>query len=87
MCQCQYSIIRAPRATIAHATWRHWPSKAGKFIAEPPMEPAFVSVTRNGSCREEYIRSALQKMLHVPDVVHPWGACVAAGTASASCIA
>lgn len=58
VCQCQYSIIRAPRETRAQAACRHWPSKAGRFSEVPLMAWALVSVTRNGSWREEKIRSA-----------------------------
>ena len=48
VCQCQYSIISAPRATKAHAACRHCPSNAGKLVADPPIAPALVSVIRNG---------------------------------------
>ena len=61
VCQCQYSIISAPRATKAQAAWRHWPSKAGKLFEDPPMAPALVSVIRNGACLDAYIRSAAEE--------------------------
>src|SRR6187397_2545294 len=51
-------VVGSARATRAHATWRHWPSKAGRLSQGGPMCMALVSVTRNPSWREEYIRSA-----------------------------
>ena len=71
VCQCQYSIISAPRATKAQAAWRHCPSKAGKFVDDPPIAPAFVSVIKKGACLEAYIRSAERTGLQAPDVVQP----------------
>jgi hypothetical protein len=47
VCQCQYSIISAPRATKAHAACRHCPSNAGKLVDGPPIAPALVSVIKN----------------------------------------
>ena len=87
VCQCQYSIISAPRATKAHAACRHWPSNAGKLVDGPPIAPALVSVIRNGACLEAYIRSAVRNRLHAPEVVQPCGVASVLGTARASCIA
>src|SRR4249919_2136548 len=61
---------RAPGATSAHATWRHWPSKAGRLSQGGPMCMALVSVTRKPSWREEYIRSAEKYSAQVPVVAH-----------------
>ena len=87
VCQCQYSIISAPRATNAHAAWRHCPSNAGKLVDDPPIAPALVSVMRNGACLDAYIRSAERNRLHAPEVVQPCGLTLVLGTASASCMA
>ena len=87
VCQCQYSIISAPRATNAHAAWRHCPSYAGTFVDGPPMAPALVSVTRNGACLLACIRSALRNSVQAPAVAQPCGRWSLLGTASASCIA
>ncbi len=73
MCQCQYSIIRAPRATSSQATWRHCPSYGDWFVAENPIEPALVSVTRNGACFEEYMRSARLATAQGPRTTQPIG--------------
>jgi hypothetical protein len=59
VCQCQYSIICAPRATSAQAACRHWPSYAGRLSHGMPIDVALVSVTRNGAWRDENIRSAV----------------------------
>ena len=50
------------------------------------MEVALVSVTRNGSCREEYIRSADRYSAHVPSVFQVWVTGRVSGTASPSCM-
>ena len=89
MFQCQYSIIRAPRATSSHAACRHWPSYGDSFIDEKPMEPALVSVTRNGASFDEYIRSASWVTAHGPRTTHPIGPVERErklGCSSASCI-
>ena len=88
VCQCQYSIISAPRATNAHAACRHCPSKAGKLVADPPMAPALVSVIRNGACLEAYIRSAAQEQAPGPRRGPALrGVTLVLGTARASCMA
>src|SRR4029450_12144431 len=87
VCQCQYSIISAPRATNAHAACRHCPSYAGKLIDDPPIAPAFVSVIRKGACLEAYIRSAERNRLQTPEVVQACGVWLVLGRASASCMA
>ncbi len=58
VCQCQYEIISAPRATRAQAAWRSCPSYGGRLSCEPAIDVALVSVTQNRSCREAYMRSA-----------------------------
>jgi hypothetical protein len=51
-----------------------------------PIDAALVSVTQNGSCREEYIRSAAWYSAHVPSVIQDFDASRPSGTASASCM-
>jgi hypothetical protein len=88
VCQCQYSIIRAPRATSAQAAWRHWPSNAGRLSQVGPMCMALVSVTRKGAWREENIQSAVRYSDQTPAVFHfcSWSAGVGSGSARPSCI-
>ena len=69
--QCQYSMRRAPRATSSQASCRHCPSYGDSFIEEKPIEPALVSVTRNGACFEEYMRSASCVTAHGPRTTQP----------------
>src|SRR6516164_2514086 len=87
--QCQYSTSRAPRATSSQASWRHWPSYGDSFIDEKPIEPALVSVTRNGACFDEYMRSASWVTAHGPRTTQPIGPVArgcAFGCARESCI-
>jgi hypothetical protein len=42
-------------------------------MAEKPIEPALVSVTRNGACFEEYMRSASWVTAHGPRTTQPIG--------------
>jgi hypothetical protein len=51
------------------------------------MDCAFVSVTRNGSWREENIRSALRYSAHVPVVVQYCRSSALPGRAMPSCMA
>src|ERR1700760_1764316 len=86
---CQYSMSRAPRATRSQAPWRHCPSEGDSFMDEKPIEPALVSVTRNGACLEEYMRSASWVTAHGPRITQPIGPLErgsAFGCARACCI-
>jgi hypothetical protein len=79
--------MRAPREIRAHAAWRHCPSNAGRLFQGKPMFVALVSVTRNGSCRELNMRSALRYRAHVPVEVQYCATVPASGSARPSCMA
>src|SRR6202034_891306 len=86
---CQYSMSLAPRAMSSQASCRHCPSYGDSFMAENPIEPALVSVTRKGACLEEYIRSASWVIAHGPRTTQPIGPAdrgSVLGCASESCI-
>ena len=70
VCQCQYSIIAAPREMNANAACFSWPGYGGRLNSDPPMDWASVSVTRNRDCFEEYMRSAWRNIAATPEVVH-----------------
>ncbi|BDZ65340.1 hypothetical protein GCM10025877_22780 [Agromyces mangrovi Wang et al. 2018] len=70
VCQCQYSIIAAPREMNANAAWRSCPGYGGRLNSEPPIACASVSVTRKRDCFDENRRSAWRNIAATPEVVH-----------------